>query len=148
MPIEFLPTVLRSPARRVRDWLLTDAPVLVIVGLTVIIRGVSYSPFFGAPPARGSHPAEAALPMSVWAIIWIITGVVILFASCKPTSIIAAVSLGLGIGLHVVWGLSFLLSTWQDNPRGYVSAVGYLGTSALVAWAVWRGRAGQVRREN
>lgn len=146
MPIDILPTPLRYPARRVRDWLLTNAPVLVIVGLTVIIRAVSYSPFLGAPPARGTHPAEAALPMNIWAVIWIITGVVILCAAVKPTSFLAALSLGAGIGLHVVWGLSFLLSTWQDNPRGYVSAVGYLGISALVAWAVWRGRAGQVRR--
>lgn len=146
MPIERLPLRLRSPARCVRDWLLTDAPAMVIVGAGVLIRGVSYSALLGPPPAIGSHPAELALPMHLWAIIWITVGVGLLVASIRHTSIVAAVLLGLGISLNAIWGISFLASTFVDSPRAYVTAVGYLSLVGLVAWAVWRGRTGQVRR--
>lgn len=146
MPIDHLPVRLRSPARRLRDWLLTDAPAMVIIGAGVLIRGISYSVLLGSPPATGSHPAELALPMHLWAIIWITVGAGLLLASARHTGIIAAVMLGLGISLNAIWGFSFLASTFVDSPRAYVTAVGYLSLVGLVAWAVWRGRTGQVRR--
>lgn len=140
MPIELLPQPLRWWARWVRTFCLSDGVALLVLGLGIIARGVSY-----VPAAQGrsvSHPAEGALPMSVWASIWIGVGVVCLVAAVWHDSVVAAVALGLGVGLNLLWAGSFLAATINGSmPRGWVSAVGYMSIAALVLWSTWRGGA-------
>lgn len=141
MPIEHLPRRLRAPARKLRDFLTSDAPALIILGLGIMARGLSYSPHvLGPAPRIGGHPAEAALPMPAWSIIWVAVGVLCLVGAVWSRRKIAALAIGLGVGLNMLWAGSFVAATITgDMPRGWVSAVGYASVALLVVWAVWRG---------
>lgn len=146
MPIEHLPPRLRSPARRLRGFLISDAPALLILGLGILARGLSYSPHvFGPAPRIGGHPAEAALPMPVWSIIWVAVGALCLVSAVWSRRKIAALAVGFGVGLNMLWAGSFVAATITgDMARGWVSAVGYASVALLVMWAVWRGARAEV----
>lgn len=146
MPIEHLPRRLRTPAKRLRSFLISDAPALIILGLGIVARGLSYSPHvFGPAPRAGGHPAEAALSMPAWSIIWVSVGALCLVSTVWPRRQIAALAIGLGVGLNMLWAGSFVAATITgDMPRGWVSAVGYASVSLLVIWAVWRGSRAEV----
>ena len=146
MPIEHLPRHLRTPAKRLRSFLMSDAPVLIILGLGILARGLSYSPHvFGRAPRSGGHPAEAALPMPMWSIIWVSVGVLCLVAAVWSRRQIAALAIGLGVGLNMLWAGSFVAATITgDMARGWVTAIGYASVALLVIWAVWRGSRAEV----
>ena len=146
MPIEHLPPRFRPPALRIKNFLLSDAPALIILGVGILARGLSYSPHvLGPAPRPGGHPAEAALPMPVWSVIWVAVGVLCLVGAVWSRRRIAALAVGLGIGLNMLWAGSFLVATITgDMPRGWVSAVGYASVALLVVWAVWRGSRAEV----
>lgn len=123
---------------RAKFFCLSDGVALMILGAGIFARGVSYIP--RGPRGAVSHPAEAALPMSVWAAVWVAIGALCLATALWAESRLAAVALGLGVGLNLLWaGSFFATSLTGDMPRGWVSAVGYLSTSALVMWSTWRG---------
>ena len=138
MPIELLPQPLRWWARRVRTFCLSDGVALLVLGLGIIARGVSY-----VPAAQGrsvSHPAEGALPMSVWAIIWIGVGVVCLVAAVWHDSAVAAVALGLGVGRNLLWAGSFhcRVGGWHDVARvGQRCRVPVRGRAGAVVHMAW-----------
>lgn len=146
MPIEHLPRRLRTPAKRLRSFLISDAPALIILGLGIIARGLSYSPHvFGRAPSVGGHPAEAALPMPVWSIIWVAVGVLCLVSAVWSRRQIAALAIGSGVGLNMLWAGSFVAATITgDMDRGWVTAIGYASVALLVIWAVWRGARAEV----
>lgn len=146
MPILHLQPRWHPSARRLRNFLLTDATALLILGIGILFRGLSYTPgVFGPAPQSGSHPAEVMLPINAWAAVWIIAGVACIAAAFTRSEILDAVALGLGVALNVSWGTSFIAATAiGDSPRGWVSAVGYFSIAALVMWAVWRGKRGDV----
>lgn len=146
MPIEHLPSRLRAPARKFRDFLTSDAPALIILGLGIMARGLSYSPHvLGPAPRIGGHPAEAALPMPAWSIIWVAVGILCLIGAVWSRRKVAALAIGLGVGLNMLWAGSFVAATITgDMPRGWVSAVGYASVALLVVWAVWRGSRAEV----
>lgn len=142
MPIDRLPSWMQRPARRARRFLLTDATVLLILGLGCIARGISYSGLSTVP----LHPAEAWFPIGVWSSIWIALGVLCIGVSPWHQSVSAALAVAAGVALHLLWGLSFLWATVHgDMPRGWVSAISYLMIVALISWAVWRGSRDEVR---
>ena len=146
MPIEHLPPRFRPPALRLKNFLLSDAPALIILGVGILARGLSYSPHvLGPAPRSGGHPAEAALPMPVWSVIWVAVGVLCLVGAVWSRRKIAALAVGLGVGLNMLWAGSFLAATITgDMARGWVSAVGYASVALLVVWAVWRGSRAEV----
>ena len=146
MPILFLPARWHPPARRLRNFLLTDATALLILGIGILFRGLSYAPgVLGPAPQGGSHPAEVMLPINAWATVWIIAGVACIAAALTRSEVLDAVALGLGVALNIAWGVSFIAATIiGDSARGWVSAVGYFSIAALVLWAVWRGKRGDV----
>lgn len=137
MPIQFLPASVQPTARRLRGWALTDAPALVILGVGLLLRGVSYLPaVVGESPS--SHPAEGFFPMHVWGVIWIVVGLACLAATVWDRAAPAAI--GAGVGLHAIWAMSFVADSIVDrSPRGWLPAVGYASVALLVMWAVWRG---------
>lgn len=115
---------------------LSDGVALLVLGLSVLARGVSYIPDDGRSV---SHPAEAALPMSAWAGVWIGVGLACIVTAWWAESSSAAVALGVGVGLNLLWaGSFFATSLTGEMPRGWVSAVGYLSVSVLVMWSTWR----------
>ena len=141
MPIVHLPRRWQPPLERLRSFLMTDATALLILGVSIILRGVSYMPALGG--GVSSHPAEGALPISVWAIIWIGVGVLCLVAAPWHEGPVAAVALGLGIGLNALWAVSFFTaSITGEMPRGWVTGTGYAAVALLALWSVWRDKRG------
>lgn len=122
--------------RRLKLFGLSDGVVLLVLGLGNLARGVSYIPDDGRSV---SHPAEAALPMEVWSVIWVAVGLACIVTVYWAESPAAAVTLGAGVGLNLLWAGSFLASSLTGYmPRGWVSAVGYISVSVLVMWSTWR----------
>ena len=146
MPIDHLPERMKPAAQRTRAWCLTDAPVLVILAVGIILRGVSYTPWLMSPSAQASHPAEGVLPMTAWAVVWISVGLACLVAAWVPRA--APVAVGAGIGLSILWGASFIADSIIDRSlRGWLPSVGYLQIALIVLWAVWRGRREEVTKQ-
>lgn len=138
MPLQYLPASVQPTARRIRGWALTDAPAILILGLGLIARGVTYMPVYFGGPGPGSHPAETFVSMDVWANIWIASGIICLTALAFPK--LAPAAIGVGVGLHAIWAMSFVADSIVDrSPRGWLPAVGYASIALLVMWAVWRG---------
>lgn len=137
MPILHFPERLQPTLWSVRRWLLTDAALLVILGALCLARGISY---VGYVPSSGGHPAENLIPIAVMAWVWIVVGVSCLLSCLHPWKWVGALSLGAGVGLHVLWAISFLQETFSgEMDRGWVSALNYLAIIALVLWTMWRG---------
>lgn len=139
MPIEHLPPRLRSIAERVRAWALTDAALMVIVGVSCIVRGAAY--FVGTVTiSTGSpHPSEVWMSLRGWAVVWATVGVVCVVASVRCRSRPAAIALAAAVGLHMLWGLSLLVAgVW-------LYGAGYFTISILAAYTVWRGSRMELR---
>ena len=128
---------MRGIVARLKLFCLSDGVALLVLGLGILARGVSYTPH--SPKTPAGHPAEDALPMSVWAGIWIGVGLACIVAAWWAESLAAAVALGVGVGLNLLWAGSFIAATVSgDMPRGWVTAVGYISVSLLVMWSTWR----------
>ena len=142
MPIDHLPRRWQPPLERLRGFLLTDATALLILGVSILLRGVSYIPHeIGG--RIDTHPAEGALPISVWAVVWIGVGVLCLVAAPWHEGPVAAVALGLGIGLNALWAASFFTATITgEMSRGWVTGTGYATVALVVLWGVWRDKRG------
>lgn len=138
MPIDHLPSKYQPAARRLRGWCMGDAPALIILGVSILARGVSYTPPLMPPHAQATHPAEGALTMPTWGVVWIVAGLACIASAWWPRA--TPITVGLGVGLNVLWGLSFIADAIVDgSPRGWVPAVSYLTIALLIVWAVWRG---------
>lgn len=125
---------------RLRSFSTTDGMGMVILGAASVVRGVSYLPALRGS-AGNAHYAEAWLPMTAWAWVWIIVGTLAVAASARWSSPIAATAVGLSIGLHALWASSLILSAIiGEMGRGYVSAISYLAIALLALWAFARGR--------
>lgn len=136
MPIEHVPARWRPRAERLRGWLLTDATLLVILGVVFICRGIGFLP----PPGLDVHPWELSAP-TVWGVVWAVLGVICLATAPWYASRVGAAVLGLASGLLVFWGLTFALVDIDELlTRGSI----YLGWSATIWWAIWRGRRGEI----
>ena len=141
MPIVHLPQRWQPPLERLRSFLMTDATALLILGVSILLRGVSYLSLTGG--GASSHPAEGALPIGVWAIIWIGVGVLCLVAAPWREGPVAAVALGLGVGINALWAVSFFTATITgEMSRGWVTGTGYATVALVVLWSVWRDKGG------
>lgn len=136
--------------QRARCFATTDGMGLLILGAASIGRGISYAPGIIPQNTKTSHVAETWLPMELWSAIWVAVGVLCVIASGYWRSQAASAAVGLSVGIHFMWGASFLWGTLSgEMARGYVSALSYLAICALAMWAFTRGRRedGEVRRD-
>ena len=136
MPIDCLPEPLRTPAERLRAFLLTDGAVMLIVGIAMIARGIGLLP----PPGQDVHPWEGMLPPQAWMVVWILLGVASIAASLWPSSRAASLLLVTDVMLLTFWGSMFILAGPDELfSRGAI----YLGWSVTIVWAIWRGKRGE-----
>lgn len=139
MPIDHLPPRLRSPATRLRGFLMTDAGVMIILGGMMLLRGISY---IDVGAEQLYHPADIALPLVIPGSIWTLTGVWLLVASRWQATAFGRAALATGVSVLALWGGLFLFSPPAAfSQRGVL----YLGLAAMVIWAVWRGKRGEIR---
>lgn len=136
MPIDHLPPCIRHPAVRLRDFLLTDGAVLLIVGVAFVIRGAAY---LGQNPP--SHPAERFLPLEAWAIVWMVVGVANLASARWHESTAAAGAISVAVGLMALWAASMAVA----GAPGSASIYGALTLGTV--WSIWRGSRTTVRVE-
>lgn len=134
MPIERLPIKAQPVAYRLRALLMGDATLLVVVGIMAIARGMSY--IVDLPPM---HFVELWIPADAWGIIWVIAGALALVGAAVYRSTFAAVTVGLAVGLYVLWGCSFFLQSLLWGPPLWSSAITNWGIATITVWAVWRG---------
>lgn len=149
MPIDHMPPRWRPGLKRLRAFLMTDATAIIILGVGILLRGLSYAPVvLGPPPPRGTHPAEMWLDMDIWAAVWITIGLICLIAPFTRLEALKVAALAGGTGITMLWGVSFLTQSITSDGRGWVTAIGYFTTVALVGWAVWRGKRGDIPLEH
>lgn len=136
MPIEHVPARWRPRAERLRAALLTDATLLIILGIVFIARGAGFMP----PPGADIHPWELSAP-ATWGVVWAAMGVICLFAAPWYVGRVGAAVLGVATGLLVFWGMTFALVDLDElMTRGSI----YIGWAVTIVWAIWRGRRGEI----
>lgn len=144
MPIDKLPARYRPLAQRVAEHLRTDSGLMIILGIVLIYRGVSYW-----------HLGEFVLvnPLDIWLPVWLSSGywislgIALLASSWWHSSFMGRCLLTLTVMTLTSWGCAFLLSA--PGTFGHRGSM-YLAMAALTIWSVWRGRRGEirVRKEN
>lgn len=139
MPIEHLPRRVQPPLRRLRDWLLTDATLYVILGTLMISRGVAAWVIDDITVVP--HPGGGLLTAEGWAVLWLVLGVACLLVTPWHTTRAGAVVLSVTTSVLLLWGLGYLM---YDPAQFTYRGVLYIGFAVTILWAVWRGRRGQV----
>ncbi|OFQ48488.1 hypothetical protein HMPREF2935_00655 [Corynebacterium sp. HMSC076D02] len=120
-------------------WFKSDEAGLTILALLTIIRGLSYVPPLINPARTPAHYLEVWASPTLWAAIWVTAGIFCLAATFIPK--LLPVAVGLAVGLHAAWAMSFLMGTiLGDTPRAWVSALNYLGVVFLALYAYGRER--------
>lgn len=139
MPIDHFPARWQPPLERLRCILMSDAGVMIILGVAMITRGVSY---FNLGSVILFHPVDLLLPIWIDATMWIGLGSTLLVASRWHSSQFGRITLAVSTGLIAMWGLLFLFAPpAQFAQRGIM----YLAIAAIVIWSVWRGKRGEIR---
>lgn len=129
-------------ADKTRSFLISDATLLILLGLMGVARGVGI--------ARGSilrHPAEVWLSLTVWATVWIVVSIVCLVSSVVHDSPLAAIALALLVGLNAIWASSYIYASIFNNVNLLASAANHAGIALLALWVVWRGTRLEIRVE-
>lgn len=137
MPIDHLPPRLRAPAERMRAWALTDAVLLVLLGVGCGVRGLSYLQY--DPLSGRDHPAEAWMPLETWGWVWLVVGIVCVAISLRHDCRLADMALYGDLGLHMLWGLSLM------KAGIWLSGSWYLLFAGVIAYTVWRGSRAELR---
>lgn len=120
-----------------------DGTGLAIIGILSALRGISYLPIVVDPSRTPAHTLEGLLPVTWWAWVWI--GIGLLCIAAIPWRRLIPPAVGLAVGIHTLWALSFI-SSWilTDASRAWVSALGYIGIALLFLWAFSRGKRSEV----
>lgn len=140
MPIEHLPKAWRPPARRVRDWLRTDAGIMLILAGFFLTRA-------GAGVAGGRAPLQAHLleqMMPAWALtaVWIVIGVLLSWAAFHEGARWSRWVLAVAVGWCAGWAAFTLLASTRNFE---VFGAAHACIALLVMHSVWKGRSGEIR---
>lgn len=139
MPIDHLPPRLRSPAERIRAFLITDAGVMIILGISMMARGLSYL-------SLGQHvlvnPIDTHIPIYLLSVWWTGIGGALILTSWWQASLASRILLMIGVSTLAAWGSLFIFAPPAAfSQRGII----YIALAAVVVWSVWRGRRGEIR---
>lgn len=129
--------------RRVGDWVAravtSDASGLLVLSGTALVRAYSYMPGNVNVDRTPAHWLEGLMPPTTWAWVWLALGILGLAAIINEK--LLPVAVGLIVGLHAAWAMSFIgVQILSDNSRAYVSALGYIAVAWLAVWGFGRGR--------
>lgn len=139
MPIDHLPGRWRPPLERARAVFMTDAGVMLILGVIMLIRGLSYA---DVGQEVLYHPGDASLPAVIPALVWGGTGLWLIIAARWQATAFGRAALATSVAVLALWGGLFLFSPPAAfSQRGVL----YLGMAGVIIWAVWRGRRGEIR---
>ena len=117
----------------------SDQAGLAILGVSALVRAVSYAPWFVNTERTPAHWLEGLLPAPAWSIVWLFIAVVCMAAVITPR--LLPIAVGLTVAINTLWALSFIgITITGESPRGYVSALGYAAVAFLTMWGFGRGR--------
>lgn len=126
------------------EWFHSDNAGVAMTGIAYIAHAGTYFGLLVPPTDWPAHVLEELASRPVWGAIWALTGVFCLIASFWSRLLPAAV--GLAVSLGGLWGLSWAAeAVFEHQSRHASSAVGWLLVTALIVWAMSRGRVGEVR---
>lgn len=139
MPIDRFPPRIQPAAYRLREWLLSDAPMYLGCAAIALAYAFVHFSFFGGVTPR-IHPLAAWTGHDFWATLWVISGVTLLVSAVWECERLAAAGLSLWSALMMMWGMQYI-STWAlgEWERGPAVGIVHLMGPLVVAWAVWRG---------
>ena len=127
--------------KQARRFASTDGAGLAILGTLATFRGLAYTPLATTASVRSSHVMESWMPLWAWSGVWLIIAAICVYGAFRWRGRVAGLALGMTVGLHFLFGASFLWGTISgESPRGWVSALSYLTIAALAVWAFARGR--------
>lgn len=145
MPIERLPTSVRPAAYRVRAFLMTDSTALLILAGVQIAVGVYYVPDVLGDPLQWQRPSELALPLTAWAWVHIIVGVVGVVAAITRKFHLDTVMLAVSTALNLSWASSLMVASVEHGEAVlWLVAVLIFALTVSLMWAVWRGKRGDI----
>ena len=106
--------------------------VLTILGVGTTIRGMAYLP---SPDVEVLTYVDGLIPLQLWSIVWIGTGVSILLGIWHRY--LARIGLNVAASMWLVWSVSYLLSwiTFSEGPRYWITAAS-MATLAGVIYIV------------
>ena len=117
----------------------SDQAGLAVLGVSALVRAVSYAPWFVNTDRTPAHWLEGLLPAPAWSIVWLLIAVACMAAIITPR--LLPVAVGLAVAINTLWGWSFIgITITGESPRGYVSALGYAAVAFLTMWGFGRGR--------
>lgn len=107
--------------------------VLLGAGLAAGLRGLAYLPTATHDLSpRSLTYVEAWLPLWVWGWVWIAGFVFLAAAIFVPR--LAIPSMSVFVGMHMLWGVSFLMSwIFLDTPRSWVTGSSILALALFAA---------------
>ena len=111
---------------------LSDHIGVLILTVATAARGVSYAPGV-TDRTTPAHWLEYVATVHQWCVVWLAVAVVgAVGVVCRR---VQPAALGLMLGLHAAWCISFLGSSLiTDGGRGWVSAISY---GVIVLLALW-----------
>lgn len=117
----------------------SDAAGLTVLGLTALIRAVSYAPWNISAEREAAHWLESLLPAPAWAIVWLIIAIACMVATITPRLLPLAV--GFTVGINALWAMSFIgiwaiVTRLRQRPRLRRSRI----PSSMGIWQRTRGR--------
>lgn len=126
--------------RRVYRWLMTDAGVFLILGLTFFSKGVIY--FTQDAPPFSEHVIEIVAPRSVLGPSYIAFGILLLLGCFIKNTYYQAALIGLTVGILMMWGFEFFR---YEDALFMQYGVNYVALSAMTLITITRGRDGYIR---
>ena len=117
----------------------SDQAGLAVLGVSALVRAVSYAPWFVNTDRTPAHWLEGLLPAPALAIVWLLIAAACMAAIITPR--LLPIAVGLTVAINAMWALSFIgITITGESPRGYVSALGYAAVAFLTMWGFGRGR--------
>ncbi len=140
MPIEHLPPAWRPPARRLRDWLRTDAGIMLILAGFFLTRAVAHASKIRLPPH--THLLEQLMPPWLLTTVWVAIGMVLVAAAVTQASRWSRWALAIAVGWCAAWSVFTLLTPFPTFER---FGAPHACIALLVMHSIWKGRSGEIR---
>ncbi|CAB0673521.1 hypothetical protein FRC0268_00276 [Corynebacterium diphtheriae] len=145
MPIEHLPKKMQPVALRARAFLMTDSTALLLLAVVQVAVGVYYLPDVLGDPLQWQRPAEMIMPITAWAWVHIVVGIICGAAAFTDRCHADIIALAIATALNLSWASSLLAASVEhDKSVLWLVASLIFCMTASVMWAVWRGKRGDI----
>lgn len=135
MPIDRLPPKVRPYAVSLRSYMITDIPVMLLMGSISMITGIAY---IIKPPEQPIHPLESVTFAGFFGVLWIVSASFIFISCLFPRTFFASAALGVGVLLYFVWSGSLVTEFFDDFRFSFLSrGLQYAGIGLLTLYSVW-----------